>query len=131
MCNSDYETVEVCHTRSRKACTAHKCQTCRRTILRAETYQETRWLFEGHWYTGKLCTHCQVGQRWLIAECGYGPIDGLKDEIHEHAEEYRRLDLWRLLVGMDRGWARFDGDGFMALPQMPEVTPGAPHNYHA
>jgi hypothetical protein len=70
----------------------------------------------------KLCQHCQIGADWLREECGGFCQDGVKEEIFEHAQDYRSLSLYRLSVGADRKWQRFDGAGLMPVPKLPPLS---------
>jgi hypothetical protein len=121
MC-SDYEPCTIFNRTSPKARKPHRCNECGRDIQASERYERIESLFEGVWSTVKVCAHCGVGMDWLSAECGGYPIGMVSDDINEHARDYRRIDLWRLVVGRERKWARFDGAGLMAVPKMPELT---------
>lgn len=121
MC-TDGEPATVCNEFNRKAAKEHRCSECRRAIAKGENYREIRSLFEGSWSTVKVCAHCLVGLEWLAKECNGYAIGGVREEIREHAEEYQIVPLWRLTVGMNRKWSRFDGAGLMALPKMPPLS---------
>lgn len=123
MCRiDDAERCAVWNQRDLVARAPHVCSECRRTIERGEPYRRIGWLFDGGWSTSKICAHCRIGADWLNAECSGHMADGVREEILEHAEEYRDVGLWRLTAGMERKWQRFDGAGLMPVPKMPPVS---------
>lgn len=121
MCNTDYYPPAICETSDRKAAKEHKCSECRRVIAKGESYRLIDHLFQGEWWHTKVCAHCQVGMRWLTKECGGFPIGAANQDVCDHAAEYHSAPLWRLVVGANRKWARFDGAGLMSIPKMPPV----------
>jgi hypothetical protein len=82
----------------------HVCYECGRTISKKEKYQYTFGVWGGDVNTYKTCEHCVVGQKWLWETCGGYLHGGLDEEMREHAEDYRRFDLYRFVVGMRKQW---------------------------
>lgn len=122
MCSIDFDELPTVHsTTERKARKPHKCSECCRVIAIGERYRNFFCVFEGRASTSKTCEHCCVGQDWLIENCDGYLVEGLMDEVQEHADEYPdiRFGMLRLRVGIRRKWARFDGMGLMPLPPMP------------
>lgn len=123
MCAIEY--AEPCdiwnETNVRAARKPAQCSECRRTITIGEPYRHIKALSDRHWYTSRQCQHCCVGADWLSAECKGYMLDGVADEIREHAEEYRDAGLWRLVVGTKRRWQRPDGS-LMPVPRMPKLS---------
>ena len=74
-------------------------------------------------FSEHVCSHCVVGVRWLIINCGGYIGSDVRDELREHAEEYHHtphaVPLLRLVAGMRRKWKRFDGKGMMEIPALP------------
>jgi hypothetical protein len=104
----------------------HICDECGRTISIGETYLRIKDLFDRRWASTAVCAHCRVGADWLRQECGGILLHAVGQEIHEHATEYGRQGLWRLVVGANRKWRRFDGNSLMPLPPMPPLTHSVP-----
>ena len=103
----------------RRARKAHKCGECSRVIAPGETYVDASGIdCDGNAWTHKVCAHCDVVTVWLAENCGGWLMQGVLDDIREHVEEYRRMDLARLVVGMQRDWKRFHG-GLMPVPKLP------------
>lgn len=127
MCSiDDGERFAIYESKRRKARKPHHCSECRRQIEAGETYFWGRGLLPGDgWWATKICAHCEVGADWLVNQCGGFSFDMVREEIHEHAQDYRERGLWRLTVGMDRKWQRFDGAGLMPVPKMPPLSDGA------
>jgi hypothetical protein len=98
----------------------HKCDECGRTIFQGEVYRQTKGLYEGMWLATKQCPHCVVLADWLAAECGGYLTQGIVEDFEEHATEYRRFDLLRLLWGVQHGWVR--RDLIMPIPKLPPTT---------
>ena len=96
-----------------KAKKQHKCTECKRVIERGETYRRTAGLYDGEWTIGKVCAHCKTATDWLKANCG-GYLDhSVLEDMEQHFEEYSRMDLARVVVGMRRSWKRIRSDGLM------------------
>jgi hypothetical protein len=110
MCMIDgCEYDRVHNSYMRKARKRHRCEECERFIEASEPYRYTSGIdSEGEAFSHKLCQHCNVGAQWLIDNCG-GWVRGgdcLIDDLKEHGEEYRRMDMYRLAIGMRRKWQR-------------------------
>ncbi len=99
-----------------------KCKECGRLIPVGEEHSYVFSIYEGQADSYRRCRHCMVACTWLSDECGGYVVGAVADDIREHAEEYRSLGLWRLVVGQQRRWQRFDKDGLMAVPAMPALS---------
>jgi hypothetical protein len=121
MCSIDYgERYAVYHQTCIRARKQHKCNECGRMIASGEPYRRTSGLLDGSWTTNKVCQHCTIAANWLMDNCS-GYLDRVVyEDINQHASEYRRADLWRLAVGMGRGWRRLRSDGLMQVPPQPK-----------
>jgi hypothetical protein len=97
----------------------HKCCECHRTIKPGETYHRVFGKQDGDRFFDKWCTHCDVAKQWLWTNCGGSMLTMIEEDIHEHVNEYRRMDLARLDVGMRRGWKRVRREGLMPIPKLP------------
>lgn len=124
MCSiDDAEHFVIEESGHRNARKPHVCSECRRQIEIGETYYWSRGLMSGDgWWKTKQCAHCEVGKDWLTKECGGWCFDMVREEVHEHAEDYRSFGLYRLSVGANRKWQRFDGAGLMPIPKMPPLS---------
>lgn len=123
MCRiDDGEYCDVWREADRRAAKGHQCTECGRPIDRGERYLRIEGLYAKSWTTMRLCAHCRIGADWLRAECGGFTLDGVIDEIREHAEEYRSGALWRIVAGAARKWRRFDGNGLMEVPAFPPLS---------
>ena len=120
MCmTDDGETYSVYHEREVRARKAHDCNECGRVIAVGETYRHTSGLYEDSWNINKVCAHCTIAAKWLMENC-HGYLDGMiEEDIEQHFDEYARVDLARLKVGMRRNWQRFKGVGLMPIPKLP------------
>lgn len=99
----------------------HTCSECRRVIAKGEAYRRDEMVIEGGWYHFQTCAHCQVACNWLAAQCGGWLHEGVLEDIEEHTPVYRLARLYRIQIGMNRGWKRFDGKGLMQPPALPQV----------
>lgn len=117
----EYDPPTVSTTTTLRARKEHKCIECRRTIRPGEQYQRVFQVYDGHVGTYKTCTHCLIGQQWLVENCGGYVFEGVWDDYAEHVREYPMLapHLVRLLVSSRRKWERFDRRGLMAIPHVP------------
>lgn len=113
---------EVWQVSEHKARKDHKCSECARTIGAGEKYRNIFSVFQGDVSTAKVCAHCTVAENWLSEECGGFLLYGVHEDMREHAQEYRRLDIWRVVRGMERQWQRFDKRGLMPTPRMPKLS---------
>lgn len=105
--------------RSRKE---HTCNECHRKIAVGSAYRRSELLMEGSWSTFHTCEHCMVACRWLSAQCGGWLHEGVYEDIEEHVPVYRIAGLYRLKIGMQRKWRRFDGAGLMPIQKVPRVV---------
>lgn len=96
----------------------HKCEECRRDIAVGESYWYSTSLWEGDFSANHVCLHCRVACDWLSKNCSGYVVTMVEEDIAEHVEEYHRMDLARLAVGMRRKWQRFHG-GLMSVPTLP------------
>jgi hypothetical protein len=77
----------------------HRCEECRRAILPGATYHHITGLFDGSWWSAKLCVRCQrawdrANDRGALVGCHEeeGPSFGeLADWLR-----YWRGNLWRI-----------------------------------
>ena len=113
------ERYDVYHSRNPKARKRHKCSECSRVIEVGETYRVTEGLYDGVWSMNKVCAHCSVPASWLAENCGGYMDGGVYEDIAEHVDEYRRMDLARLAVGMRNHWKRIRREGQMPIPKLP------------
>ncbi len=120
MCRIDgADRSEVYSESTHRARKEHKCYECRRAIMPGEVYRRVFTVTEGDASSMKVCGHCIVAQDWLISNCGGYVYGEVREEIEEHAQEYRALSLARIAVGMRRKWRRLRGDGLLAVPPSP------------
>lgn len=121
MCRVDgVDRSEVYVESSHRARKEHRCEECRRTIMPSEVYRRVFAVTEGDASSMKVCGHCVVAMDWLVRNCGGYIYGEVREDIHEHAQEYQRLPLARIAVGMRRKWARFTGPGLLAVPPVPD-----------
>jgi hypothetical protein len=103
----------------RRSKKARKCDECRRDIAIGERYWSAAGLFEGHWDASVVCNHCHVACEWLKVNCGGWLFNGVFEDIEQHWDEYRRMDIARLVVGMKHKWRGPRGERGMPLPRLP------------
>jgi len=115
----DGEHYDVYCAQTRKAAKAHKCNECYRQIAKGESYRHTHGLYDGYWMQNRVCSHCQVATTWLSDNCGGYMDQGVCEDIEQHVDEYRRMDLARLAVGMRSKWKRIRREGLMPIPKLP------------
>ncbi|MGH2509070.1 MAG: hypothetical protein ACRDHZ_16955 [Ktedonobacteraceae bacterium] len=97
----------------------HKCTECGRPIARGEIYRRTAGMYDGSWIIGKVCQHCKVATEWLQKNCG-GYLDHcVGEDMQAHFDEYSRMDLARIVIGMNHQWKRLRGVGLMTIPKLP------------
>jgi hypothetical protein len=81
----------------------HRCEECRRAILPGATYHHITGLFDGSWWSAKLCARCQ--RAWdrahdrgaLLNQC---EDDGVAfGELAEWLKEWRVDARWTLKPG--------------------------------
>jgi hypothetical protein len=103
----------------RKARKPYRCGECRRDIAVGERYVYLWALGEDGPFTARWCIHCDVAKEWLWKNCGGSIVSCIKEDIEQHVEEYNRMDLARLAVGMRRRWARFKAPGLLPVMALP------------
>jgi hypothetical protein len=104
MCAVDWDEPRFYSTVERKARKLHSCDECRRTINPGENYQYAVGLWETKLSQFKTCRFCKVAQDWLLKECGIFLHGGLDEEIEEHANEYKKIFLYKWLIGIRSRW---------------------------
>ena len=106
MCSTDYDFPRLYKQNYRRARKGHSCDECRRTIDSGESYLYSFAVYwdNKHPYMYKTCINCCVPQKWLLLECGGFLHGGLYEEILEHAQEYRKMFLYRWAVNIKRKW---------------------------
>jgi hypothetical protein len=52
----------------------------------------------------------------------------INEEVREHAEEYRKLSLWRLVAAAGKKWRRKNGE-LMPVPAMPPPVRPRSHGH--
>ncbi len=117
MCSTEFEHCTWLGTTTQKTKKARACDECGRKISIGEVYVRAAYIYDRDFTVGICCEHCVSAMSWVLAHCGYEMSGGLYDELKEHVEERYTADgLLRLVVGMRRKWARFDGAGLMSVP---------------
>lgn len=106
MCSSDYDYPSVYVVKEPKARKQHKCDECRSIINIGEKYRNHFGVWEGRASTFKACQFCMIPQDWLKKECGTYMLGGLHEELEEHAFEYKKIFLYRWLIGFRENWKR-------------------------
>lgn len=104
MCSLDYEIASVYCENYRKSRKQHVCSECGRTIEKSEKYKHVFGVWENKVSVFKTCLYCLEPQDWLRKECGGFLHGNLEDEILEHASEYRKMFLYRWLIGIRKKW---------------------------
>lgn len=117
----DAETVTLLSERTRSAAKTHRCGECRRVIERGEEYLVDSFVHDGEFESHKTCAHCKAVRQWLEHECGGFVYGGVLEDLHDHADDYRRFDLYRLVVGMRRQWETRSGS-LMRVPAVPATS---------
>lgn len=115
------ERASLWNETTRKAKKDYRCEECYRTIAAGERYVYLWAKGDDGSFTCRWCLQCDVAKEWLHANCGGSIITEVAEEIQEHVEEYHRMDLARLAVGMRRQWRRFKSPGL--IPPMPLPKP--------
>ena len=106
MCTTDYDEADFYHDETRKSRKEHICSECNGTIKKGDIYRYVFGVWEGQASTFRTCHNCMVPQEWLREECNGFMHGGLEEEIHEHAEQYRKMFLYRWLIGIRRQWKK-------------------------
>jgi len=102
MCNTDYDYARVYRQDFIRARKKHYCSECGGAINPGFTYQYTFGAWDKKPSIFKTCIDCCVPQKWLSVECGGYLHGGLREEVLEHAQEYRKMFLYRWVVEMDK-----------------------------
>lgn len=124
MCLSDYgDYPEFYSSTEHRARKAHQCCECCRQIEPGERYLRVTGKWDGLLDSFPTCAHCQVLLAWLQAECGNVLHGGLYEDFADHAQEYRRLDLWRLTLGQRNKWRFRRGPNAGRLRPVPAPPP--------
>lgn len=118
----DTDRSEVWREEIRRARKVYSCGECGRLISIGERHRYIFSVHEGNAEQQRQCEHCMVAADWLCLECTGYCLGGIGEDIEQHCDEYRRMDLWRLFAGMRRKWQRFDGKGLLPLPALPYTS---------
>jgi hypothetical protein len=105
VCNLDYDYPDLYTKKMQKCRKQTICCECRKTIEVGEIYSYVFGVYGKAVNTYKTCCYCVVGQNWLYEQCGGYLHGNLEEEIREHAEDYKRFDLYRFVVNMRHKWA--------------------------
>jgi len=108
MCNLDYDRADLYEKINRKARKEHICCECGRIIKKGESYSYVFGVWGKNVSSYRTCSHCLIGQDWLWEQCGGFLHCNLEEEILEHAEDYRRFDLYRFVIGMRKQWNKIN-----------------------
>ncbi len=108
MCNIDYDMPDLYSQSYRIAKKRHVCYECARFIEPKEKYSYVFAIYGKENSSYKTCYHCFMGQEWLLKTCGGFLHGNLEEEIKEHAEDYKRMDLYRFVVGINKKWNKLN-----------------------
>ena len=123
--NGDKYAVWSCRD-IKQAKKEHFCEECARTIATGESYRMYGGCFQGDkWNQHPTCQHCVTACRWLIDTCSGFVHGGVEEDIRAHAQEYRRMDLYRLSAMMRRQWRKKNGHLY-AVPKVLDAIEVAP-----
>ena len=95
----------------------HRCHECSRVIDKGEQYTRIAGVNEDGFWTVKQCEHCTVASEWVMRQCGGVVYTMLGEDMRDHAHDYKRRDLWRIVVGMKWKWRR--NGKMLDVPAMP------------
>ena len=122
----DCEQYEVWgHRTVKRSRKEHKCAECHRSIAVGESYE----IYScgppvdgaNGWDVYKVCSHCMVAVDWLTATCHGFVHTQVLEEMSEHATEYRRMDLYRMEVGMRKKWTGKHGQLLRVMKKLPAI----------
>lgn len=113
---------------TRKAKKAYQCGECGREIAASERYVYLWAIGDDGPFTARWCLQCDVAKDWLWTNCSGSVIGEVAEDIEEHVQEYARMDLARMAVGIRRGWQRFKKPGL--IPPMAVPRPLAVGDHH-
>jgi hypothetical protein len=105
MCSTDYDSPSFYLSKFPVARKEHACSECSRTIKPKEVYKYTFGVWEKRVDVFKTCSHCLVVQNWLLVECNSYLHGDLYSEILEHAQEYKKMFLYRWAIGIRKKWS--------------------------
>jgi hypothetical protein len=122
MCRVDMldERASVWNETYRKARKDYRCGECGRGIAAGERYVYLWAIGTDGPFTARWCLQCDVAKEWLWQNCGGSIITEVAEDIEEHVQEYERMDLARLAVGMRRKWRRFKAPGLIPPMSLPK-----------
>ncbi len=106
MCTTDYDPPSIYNVREHRAKKEHQCSECGSIIKIGEPYRTHFGVWDGRASTFKSCNYCMIPQDWLLKECGTYMLGGLHEELEEHAFEYRKIFLYKWLIGYRERWKR-------------------------
>lgn len=114
----DAEEWKVFHEEQRTAAKVHNCTECGRRIDKGEVYHYSTGLIDDHWYTHKVCAHCDTCRQWLLAVCNGYLFCGVLEDLHQHWDEWYLRSMWlgRRIVESRRRWRRKDGTLYPVVP---------------
>lgn len=101
---------DFAYTYSGVARREHKCYECGRAIRVGEPFVREFIVWErGNGGAGSFiaCSHCEVLQGWLGANCEGWVFGKVIEDIAEHARDYKRADLARLVIAARNQWRWF------------------------
>ncbi len=104
MCNLDYDAPDLYKKIVRKSLKSYFCYECSRVIEKNEKYSYVFAVYGKDKSVFRTCLHCLIGQEWLLNQCGGYMHGNLQEEIREHAEDYKRMDLYRFIISMGNQW---------------------------
>jgi hypothetical protein len=109
---------QLYHAGWRKARKPHRCGECYRQIERGEVYHYAGGMFDGEFWDGKQCSHCNAAAQLLVRECGGFLHAGVVEDLEEHISEPLpwRMQAARYVVAMRRGWKCIRKPGLMPVP---------------
>ncbi len=110
MCSYDYDYPKIYRESRPVAKKKYSCFECRREIPVGEKYQ---YIFAVDYgdsspWISRTCINCLIPQSWLLKECGGFMHENLYEEILEHAQEYRKMFLYRWAINIKNKWAHYD-----------------------
>src|SRR5258706_1635858 len=108
MCTTNYDYAKIYRESRPVARKLYTCYECARAINPGEKYQYvfSIWDWDSKPTIFRTCPNCLVAQDWLLKECDGFMHGGLYEEILEHAQEYRKMFLYRWVVGIRRKWGK-------------------------
>lgn len=122
-CYCDFDLPKLHDETVRRARKDYKCYECAREIKTGELYELHKCLFDGNWDTFRWCIHCASARPIAadLADCHCWLYGQVWSDFKEHAEEERKIALWRLVVGVKHKWTIRRGPRkgqLMAVPKL-------------